>query len=948
MVRKKVGALLPLLFLLPAPGWGLGLGNIRLDSALNQPMRAEIDLLSVTQGEAEAMSVSLASYETFARAGVERSGTLMDLRFSVEKRPNGDYYVKVSSGKPIREPFLDFLIEVNWPSGRLLREYTVLLDPPDMVKQGPAPVAMPTTQAAPGPAITKAQTSAPAAPQPAARPRPSSVVPEAPAQAPAPAAKAAPSELVYGPVKSSDTLWSIAKRLRPDSSVSMDQMMVALLKANPNAFLDNNIHGLKKGAVLRIDDPALISALSKAEAAREVALQTRQWQDLKQMAAAAGAERPAEQAQTSGDTAAAAAAPETAKLELVSPKGEKPAASAGVGTAVDAEAADTEELRNQLLLSREAQEAAERENKELGKRVQELEQQVNKMERLLELKDDDLEALRRQLSDQGAQQQPEGQLLSPEVAPELPQPSLGTDTETQPVDEPPVQAPDEPQGKPETQTQVSPQTAAPQPATPQPAPKPAQPKPVTKVTPKPQQPEGLVDQIMAYVTALVDGLKMLGMPVLLGGGGVLALGLAFLVFGRRKGSGKKEDTAAARGLMPDDISDEVAASSESSFLSDLSISGMGGDIQAEDSEVDPLEEANTYMQFGRYQQAQEVLEEALKADPNRSELLVKLLEVYYETKNAEAFESQAAEAQARIGSGSQWNRVLAWGHELLPENPLFKEVPEGLSQNQAADVGDFEPSEVLDIGLDLDALTSDLGSEKKAAEDTGELDLDFGVDLDDADASPSAAADVEEELEFDLGDFGEDESAVSNTSGESDEFGFALEESSDEKTQQQDASSGVDFDLSEEEAENEIAADAEELSFDVDGFGDGSESEESGAAGEFDLGGLDLEETESGGAGEFDLGGLDLEQAEDEEDDNTVIVRPEPSADTLDDFSDLDFGSDDLLGDMDEIGTKLDLAKAYVEMGDSEGARDMLQEVVQEGDEEQRKKAQELLQQISS
>lgn len=334
MVRKLAYTLLSLLFVLPSAAFALGMGDIKLRSALNQPFNAEIELLSVSAEEAESLKVGLASYETFARVGLDRPAALMFLRFNVEKR--GDrHLIKITSTEPIREPFLSFLVETSWRSGRLLREYTVLIDPPGMGEEEPAAVQAPVV----------------ATTAPAAAPRAPTVVSgAAPAAAPRAPVVSSSGGLNYGPVKADETLWAIANRMRPNSSVSTQQMMMALLKANPEAFYDNNVNRLKMGYVLRIDDPALITAMSHADAVRAISAQNRAWQDHLKQAGAVAADRPV--VATTPQAARAVAAPVEPRLKLVAPEGTDTAAA---GTAADAAAAV--ELRKQLLLAQETAEA---------------------------------------------------------------------------------------------------------------------------------------------------------------------------------------------------------------------------------------------------------------------------------------------------------------------------------------------------------------------------------------------------------------------------------------------------------------------------------------------------------------------------------------------------------------------------------------------------------------
>ena len=328
----------------------LGMGEIEVHSALNEPLKAQIKLLSATASELSALQVTLASNDAFSRMGIEPTASLRDLRFEVVAKGAGAPYINVVSDVPIREPFLDLILMANWSNGQLLREYTLLLDPPVFETGGAvAPVQAATTEPA---AIERGEEKA--------------AVVAAPAK-PAPWVAPAGS---YGPTKRSDTLWSVAKEMRSDKSVSLSQMMIGLLKENPDAFVDSNINNLKAGYILRSPSPEVINSVSAAQAANEVNRQYQEWQVASgKVPATTRRQRVATSTTTPADKAGGAAAVSSAtaesgaRLKLLSP--EEAAKQGGAGSATQGKGTITE----QLAMALETAEATKQENAELKARL---------------------------------------------------------------------------------------------------------------------------------------------------------------------------------------------------------------------------------------------------------------------------------------------------------------------------------------------------------------------------------------------------------------------------------------------------------------------------------------------------------------------------------------------------------------------------------------------------
>jgi pilus assembly protein FimV len=394
----------------------LGLGPVHVKSKLNQPLDAEIPVIQGTAGEAEGLLISMAAAEDFERVGISRSHLNVPLEFSVVKGANGQTVIRVTSKEPVRDSYLDFLVEANWPKGRLLREYTVLLDPP---------VTAPATRTATTAAV--ATTPAPAAATPPPRrekekvasaekpPAPPREVtkPATPAAAPAPARARKVIEGEYGPIKEGETLSGIARAARPDASVNVDQVMLALLKSNPNAFYKDNINALKRGAILRLPTADEAKAIGSAtEAAAQVRSQIEDWSgaraaptrvaataDKPAAPAAAPKEPKAPKASTTTTTASTAKTP-SERLELVPPKAgadsmamaDRPGSGAG-------SAGSSAETKRELARTKEALTARDQEAGELKSRVKELEELKGKNDRLINLKDSEIADLQQKLKD---------------------------------------------------------------------------------------------------------------------------------------------------------------------------------------------------------------------------------------------------------------------------------------------------------------------------------------------------------------------------------------------------------------------------------------------------------------------------------------------------------------------------------------------------------------------
>lgn len=352
-------ALAVALLLAPMLAHAAGLGRLTVNSSLGQALNAEIDLVAVRGDEASSLNVRLASPDAYQQANLQYNSGITGVKLSIERRPNGQSYVKVTGSRPVNEPFVDLLIELSWSGGKLVREYTALLDPPGYGQQ--AHVA-----------------AAPSAPMAAPESRPITV----PAAAPAPTVASGAKAQEYGPIATGETLGKIAASLKPEG-ISLEQMLVGLYRSNPDAFIRNNMNLVKSGKILRVPDAQELAAITQAEAAKEYRTQVADWRAYAGRVADAAATAPEGGSTVRGritarveDAGGAAADKDVVKLSKGEPgKGGKPLTGA----------ARTQALQEELL-------ARTRELAEANERIAQLEKTIKDTQKLAELKSPGLAA----------------------------------------------------------------------------------------------------------------------------------------------------------------------------------------------------------------------------------------------------------------------------------------------------------------------------------------------------------------------------------------------------------------------------------------------------------------------------------------------------------------------------------------------------------------------------
>jgi pilus assembly protein FimV len=683
--------------LLASDVWALGLGDIRLSSALNEPLRAEIQLLSVTPEELANLKVVLASAATFERYGIDRPFYLTRLQFTVlDAGANGNSSVRITSSEPLTEPFVTFLVEATWPRGRMLREYTVLLDPPTFAPLPSAQAPRAVTAPARAAQADSGRIERPAAPAQASPPAPQA------GAAPAQGFDAAAGGEVQ--VERGDTLWEIAARVRPDNRLNMNQMMVAIYEANPQAFA-GNLNRLNAGATLRIPSADDIFRISRGDATSEVARQNSAWDP-------------------AGTAAERAVRP---SLTLVPPDSEQAGyegASSGPAAGDDGSAAT-------------------------AGRIRELEETIAEQNSLIEIRDNELAQLREELarlraSGAAADTAPADAATAPAAADETAPEPAADDTDELFVEDEDAAREDEAASEEQAEPAV---TTAPQ-RTP--------PRVVA------QDDAGIVDRILGVLTGFW-GILGLG----------LLLVLAILVWLAKRAAARGEEaestgvwealdsdddmdsesrasTERLRALARDDDSSIVVVEQETDRrrsrrgtatgtnfqFDDESGAATGTQASLEDTfssdtginldQSDPVAEADFHMAYGLYDQAADLINGALAAEPERLDLMAKLCEIYFVWGNQDAFVEAAARLHDQLGgeTSPDWDKIVIMGQQIAGSHKLFSGKSAAGAANRTVDLSfgddgdgvldmdfasgpDGEVSDVIDLGAEDEAGSED-------------------------------------------------------------------------------------------------------------------------------------------------------------------------------------------------------------------------------------------------
>ncbi|MEM9103026.1 MAG: FimV/HubP family polar landmark protein [Pseudomonadota bacterium] len=715
-MRKLLVVVLFLAVVAPFKALALGLGEIKLDSALNEPLSAEIELLSPGELRAADIIANLASDREFQRSGIERFFYLNSIRFNTLDRGNGRFVVELTTREPIKEPFVNFLVELSWPAGKIVREYTLLLDPPifseDEIASSSQPAVASTSSSVSqtvgdsDPLFDDIQDSE----NLVATSRTVPVIELDDTQEVVVSNDEFEASFESEPLLNSgdyvvgagETAYGIARNLQPNGA-NIYQTIVAIYEANPTAFSNGNINQLQRGANLRLPDTDEILAQDRAQSTQFVTAQIQSFE------ASRGMQRISVAPET--EIADAGSGPRDDRLRLVTPDGEETGevSSGGVGGEIAS-------LRRKLVSARETAETLKQENVELRDRLEALSQQVEKMQRLMSLKDQELAALQVKLGEE------------PLV-----------------IDDNQFAVEDEFQQDNQQELSID------------------EPDPLQVAEPSPFKAEepSLIESLG------LDTATLLG----IGGGLVLLVGVVVVYMRRRISEDEFQDSLLAGEFDADmtfttdfnDVNDDVMSNSIGEEMSQDNIAEM---------DADPVSEADVYIAYGKYEQAEELLKAALEDAPEQIDVNLKLFECYAAAKEQEKFQDHmdecvnlmdsnpAFEQQVMAMFNENWpdanNPVSAFGapEELPSTDDIFSSVDD--TSSSSFDEGIASNTE--DDNLNLDSFNSSVESSPNSSNESlnqssdffnNNLDAELGID------TPATNDDLDgslDDLDFDLDD----------------------------------------------------------------------------------------------------------------------------------------------------------------------------------------------------
>jgi pilus assembly protein FimV len=857
--------------------WALGLGRLSVQSALGEALRAEIDVTSLTPEEGSNLRVAVAPPDSYRVAGIDYNAVLPATEVSLQRRADGTPYLRIVSSRTVQEPFVDLILELSWPSGKLLREYTLLFDPPSAKVPAAAPTAPVVTAPAPAPRapvaapapVAPALTAAPVAPAPSAPVKAAaSDVPAAAVPAPRPPLAVAETSGSNGDagspyqVRGGDTLSGIARKLAPEG-VSLDQMLVSLYQNNGKAFVGNNMNRLRSGVVLNVPTAEQAAGVDRREARRVILAQSADFDAYRRRLAGAVAAQDKPEAtrsdagkvQTEVQDKKQAATPAPDRLTLDKGKGNVPGASAP-----------------------EDKLARQRADKEAANRVAELSRNLD------ELKSTGGSAA-------SAVGVPGRVAPAPAVVASAPAPVASAPAPAPVVAASvPVAAASMAEAASAAASEVVAAASEAASANVMAASEPA--SEVALAASAAASAPAVAPVVASDEPSLIDTLAE--NPLVLPGAGVILAILAGLGWYRWRNKNKDEAGVTSfleSRLQPDSFFGASGGQRVDTRDANGTPSSMSYSLSQIDAigDVDPVAEADVYLAYGRDLQAEEILKEAMRATPERLAIRTKLLEVYAKRRDTKGFELLAGELYGLTGGqGEEWSKAQELGRSIDPENPLYEPGGVPTAHSGLGDTG-MEPlgastmpqSVVPSPSRFLDSGGDDLMGESLSGV-SGAVDLDISVPaaIDDSALAPSGFA-VDSIPDVSIPDaFNASQPASAPASFDTD-------------------SHSLDFDLQDLPSVEPAASEPAPPTFDLSGIS------------------LDLDaplSAPASGLGDMASAPLDLPL----EDDGT-----------------------------DPLERKLELAEEFRQIGDLEGARDLLQEVVDKSDGTLKAKAQGMLDNLS-
>lgn len=822
---------LTLIGIFVSPGsHALGVGELRLQSALNQTLKAEVPLV-LSDEKLDDIKVVLAPPEAFAQAGIERQQFLSSLRFQPERQADGRYAIRISSREPVRDPFLSFLMEVNWPDGRVVKEFTVLVDPPAQVLPGLSSAGQSE------PSSQYRYDSAPRSPYFADNPSVSDV------------RRPKPSDNVseYGPIRRRDTLSSIARAVNADGDLTPEQIKVGIYHANPDAFAGGKVNALKRGVVLNIPPHAALAERQPAEAARE-------WRELRAAvrrespdeAAAAASERAPETSAPVPRVAGEEVAARGSRLRLLAPGSKGQAGSAGGKEDIALEVAES--LRQ--------------ENEEIRARLGALEQQLSTLQKLLELKEHQIAAMQPPAPGAGTASAGVLPAAAAPVVSTLPSPEPSPAAETG-------------AGAPATVAIEAP----------------------TRLTAQPEE-------------APANGAWIWGVGI-----GTVTLAAALAWWANRK---RRLFTLGL--VLPSSLDMLKAGKKQPAGARSVSTAGVRtlesyrNAAEAVDSgePVDPIAEAEAFLANGKNAQAEQLMRAAVAAHPESDEFHLKLLEILYLGEKYQAFEDLAEDVSGwRETRPELWGEVARMSLKLRLKSPAQADAPDDLAEAASAVPFPLQPG----VGEPLPEPLPPPAFVEEAPPDAFEAESAVGA------AQPEVAdvaADDMPPLEFDFAGL---------------DSAMPVGKAKDEPKVVHDAGNLIAYEPEPYAGTAASSGDSlESLLAELESLGDSAGKPRAAVAAE-ESSGLVSEQSitieieavptarNAGTAGEPGFG------------------TPGPVREDADPYADIT--------DMDPLETKLDLSKAYVDMGDADSARELLEDILAAGNDRQKAEARVLMDRVA-